>query len=200
MNTRPFDPVQTNTIPSNLPSSIQPNSALTPEMQALLAELEPIASYPLSHWWPLADGWKILIILAITALITGITLLVQYRRRARYKQQVDLLIQHLRALPADNLVLEANRLLKRAALAAYPSSATQINQAFGKEWVSWLNNRCPKPVFMDEQAQALASGHYNTDVIYDRELLIIGVAEWFFSHMKTLRTFRTFTTSETKHV
>jgi hypothetical protein len=111
---------------------------MNPEM--MLAQLAPLRAPPEIGWWPLAPGWWALLGIVITA----ITLLLRWywrRRTARHYRRAAL--SELQLLRDNQKGVDAlNRLLKAAALRAYPSQP--VAALHGQSWLEFLCRTCPK--------------------------------------------------------
>lgn len=107
-----------------------------------LAQLKDIHLPPPIHWWPLAPGWYLLILLM--ALFTAWSLNKLYRRylRAQPKRMaLKLLAEYQQSYEKDkNSQMTSARLselLRRVALAYYPRS--QVASLKGEAWIEFLN-------------------------------------------------------------
>lgn len=155
---------------------------LPPQAQELLEHMHDIIAPSPVGWWPPAPGWWILTILLLAALFTLILALRQRRRRKAYRHAALSLLQDLQDCPEADLATEANRLLKRIALAAFPDDQLAINQAFGAPWVDWLNHHCRQPVFVGATATALAQGGYQPNTSCPRDELLASLRRWIREH------------------
>ena len=104
----------------------------------MLAQLAPLREPLAVGWWPLAPGWWALLSLAVAVLIA---LAMWYRRRRqknRYRRLALLELAHLREQRAKRDQL--NRLLKAAALRAFPQERTA--SLHGQSWLAFLVSTC----------------------------------------------------------
>lgn len=157
---------------------------MPPQAQQLLEQMHGIIAPDPVGWWPPAPGWWILAILLIAA---GVALVMTWRRRQRrnaYKSVALTLLDDLHRCADEDLASETNRLLKRVALVAYPGEQTVINQAFGDAWISWLNQRCGREVFIGNTADALAYGGYRSTPACPREDLLNSTRRWLREHKR----------------
>lgn len=158
------------------------HGSLPPQAQELLEHMHDIIAPSPVGWWPPAPGWWILTILVLAALFALIVTLRQRRRREAYRRAALTLLQDLQDCPEADLATEANRLLKRIALVAFPGDQLAINQAFGEPWVDWLNRHCRQPVFVGATATALAQGGYQPNASCPRDELLASLSRWIREH------------------
>jgi hypothetical protein len=134
-------------------------------------------------WWPQTVGW---IWLGAGLLVyVGLRLWRFLRRwyRNRYRREA---IARLQALPTTtaptNLVSEINRLLKLAALAAFPRE--QVARLSGPDWPQFLNGQCPTATFSPQQSQLLAEGPYTGVELEaaDASQLVVACVHWVRYH------------------
>ena len=127
---------------------------MNPEM--MLSQLAPLREPAAISWWPAAPGWWILLALSVT-LLTGVFLRLRKRRRKNAYRRIALAaLEELRSRQAGKD--ELNRLLKAAALRAYPRE--QVAGLHGAAWQQFLASSCPK----------VASGAFaELDTLYQRE-------------------------------
>lgn len=134
-------------------------------------------------WWPQTAGW---IWLGAGLLIyLGIRLwrFLRHWYRNRYRREA---IARLQALPTTaapaNLVSEINRLLKLAALAAFPRE--QVARLSGNDWVQFLNGQCPAATLSPQQCQLLAEGPYTGAELEpaDARQLLTACVDWLRNH------------------
>jgi hypothetical protein len=146
--------------------------SMPPEAQQLLQEMHGIIAPTSVGWWPPAPGWWVLGAL----LLAGAIVLVASRRRRQqrnaYKQVALTMFDALDRCTDQNLVSEANQLLKWTALKAFPEKQMQINPLFGDAWVDWLNQHSHTPIFTDTCADALGHGGYRSELPCSREDLL----------------------------
>lgn len=162
--------------------------SLPPEALELLEQMHNIFVPQGISWWPPAFGWWAAAISLLGALVLALIVYLIRHRQEAYRRTALKLLDQLREQSDAALPAEANRLLKRVALAAFPSEKLTINQAFGENWVDWLNARCPDLVFSGAAAAALARGGYQRDALYPREELLDRVRRWIATHQRTLRS------------
>ena len=89
---------------------------MNPDM--MLSQLAPLREPPAVGWWPMAPGWWLLITLIVVALTALVLWLRQRHRQRRYRQLALAALSELKAQQATSDAI--NRLLKAAALRAYP--------------------------------------------------------------------------------
>lgn len=108
-------------------------------------------------WLPQTAGWA--------WIGAGLMLLAGYHTwkylrhwyRNRYRGEALAL---LKSVPSSgNTAVDVNRLLKITALAAF--SREQVASLSGEQWVHFLNQQCPEPVFNAEQQTLLALAAYS---------------------------------------
>ena len=120
---------------------------MNPEQQALLEQLNDIATPGEPGWWPLAIGWWVLAVLALLLIIVLVRL---FRQRSENKQALlwrELALaehQRIRASasgrsPDDSVpeLAELSVLMRRVALAVLPRD--QIASVTDQQWLSCLD-------------------------------------------------------------
>ena len=124
--------------------------------ETMLLQLAPLREPAAISWWPAAPGWWILLALSVT-LLTGVFLRLRKRRRKNAYRRIALAaLEELRSRKAGKD--ELNRLLKTAALRAYPRE--QVAGLHGAAWQQFLASSCPK----------VALGAFaELDTLYQRE-------------------------------
>ena len=97
-----------------------------------IVEPEPVS------WWPLAPGWWILIVLAVSGITyLAIRQFIKWRKNA-YRRNACLELDRLRT---DVTVEEINALLKRTALCAWPRKVVaSLNSG---SWITFLETNGP---------------------------------------------------------
>ncbi len=107
--------------------------------EALLEQLAPLREPPAISWWPLAPGWWILLGLGVI----GIALVARlYWRRRSHRQYRRVALAELQLLRENQRAVDAlNRLLKAAALRAYPNQP--VAALHGQSWLEFLCRTCP---------------------------------------------------------
>lgn len=162
-------------------------SPLPPEALQLLQDMHGIIAPSSPSWWPVAIGWWAVASLLLAALIALVAWLLHHRQRAANKRALMALVDQLRTCADEDLSSETNRLLKRAALVAFPRERMLINQLFGEEWVTWLNQRSDKPIFTGACADTLVQGGYRSTLLCAREELIACTYRWLANHQRWLK-------------
>lgn len=108
--------------------------------EEMLTQLAPLRAPPEIGWWPLAPGWWALL---IATLIASAFALRWYLRRRHDRRYRKLALTELQLLRENKGAVDAlNRLLKAAALRAYPNQA--VAALHGKSWLEFLCRTCPK--------------------------------------------------------
>lgn len=121
---------------------------MTPEQQALLAQLQDIALPDPIGWWPLSHlAW--VLITGFTGLLSGFIWykIDQHRRNAYRKEAQNRLMDILNSTttPSDK-ILQINKLLKQVALTYYGRHDTA--RLSGDAWRAFLKTNCvsiPQP-------------------------------------------------------
>ncbi|MEK9623730.1 MAG: DUF4381 domain-containing protein [Halieaceae bacterium] len=111
---------------------------MNPEM--MLAQLAPLREPPPIGWWPLAPGWWVLTVVAVIAMTALAVWLTKRHRQRRYRRIALVALSELRAQRAGSDAI--NRLLKAAALQAYPSD--RVAALHGPSWLQFLASTCQK--------------------------------------------------------
>ncbi len=165
-----------------------PQPSLPPEALQLLEQMHNIFVPQAVSWWPPAFGWWAVGGSLLGARVLALITYLIRRRQEAYRRTALKLLDGLHEYSDAQLPAEANRLLKRVALVAFPAEKLTINQAFGENWVDWLNARCPDLVFSGAAAAALARAGYQRDASYPRAELLDSVSRWIATHQRTLRS------------
>lgn len=172
---------------------------ISPQMQALLAQMHDIVEPDATLWWPPAPGWWLLAALLLAAIVTITVLTRRHRQRQAYRREALRQIAQLAPLAADlkpqALITRCNELLKRTALAAYPAEHTLIARSHGQAWIDWLHSHCAtvkpsttlKPFDVPSAdgstpGQWLKEGLYRPDVACDPDALVTAVRLWIQHH------------------
>lgn len=155
---------------------------MNPDASAdLLAQLRDIQSAPPAPFWPPAPGWwvlAVLVLLLLGWLLRGLWRIWRVNRRRR-----DLLV-HLRSLRNEHdpvrepqsYLSSVNRLLKVAAMRAFPAEAPGALQ--GREWVDFLTAKHDHGGALE----ALATGQYQPEPEFDPRSLEAAVGQWLRRH------------------
>jgi hypothetical protein len=146
---------------------------MNPEM--MLAQLAPLRVPPEIGWWPLAPGWWAL--LGIVLIAIALALRWYWRRHAarRYRRVALSELQLLRDNQGN--VDALNRLLKAAALRAYPNQP--VAALHGQSWLEFLCLTCPK-LAIEELRDLEAPYQIDTPSISEK---LFGAAEcWLKRH------------------
>ena len=109
---------------------------MNPEM--MLSQLAPLREPAPIGWWPLAPGWWGIAIILMVALAVLWIWVKKRRNRHFYRRLALAELASLRAQQAS--AASVNRLLKAAALRAFPSE--QVAALHGETWLSFLRQRC----------------------------------------------------------
>lgn len=164
---------------------MNPESPITPEMQALLDQLHDIVVPDAVPYWPPAAGWWAVSGLLLASLI--FVLFVWWRRRklTLYRREACAELDHLPDLPAPALAQQISAILKRSALTAYPDDRHRIAGLFGADWVRFLNHTCQQPAFSEDSARILAGDCYRAAPAFDATSLRTQAAQWLKHHQRT---------------
>ena len=140
---------------------------MNPEM--MLSQLAPLREPAPIGWWPLAPGWWGIAIILMVALAVLWIWVKKRRNRHFYRRLALAELASLRAQQAS--AASVNRLLKAAALRAFPSE--QVAALHGETWLSFLRQRCAglpgevdAPVFLE---LALVLEHIAHDLVHEPE-------------------------------
>ena len=107
--------------------------------ETILEQLAPLREPPAIGWWPLAPGWWVLI---ATAVIAIALILRWYLRRRSHRHYRRVALAELQLLRESQCAVDAlNRLIKAAALRAYPHQ--KIAALHGSSWLEFLCRTCP---------------------------------------------------------
>ncbi len=131
--------------------------------------------------WPLALGWWLLLAMII-ALVIGVFILYKnYKKKWSYrKEALSLLKNTQNTLDEKATINNYLECLKRTAISAYP--AHNINALYGKDWVDFLNQQTPTPLFTDELARFICESQYQKAISIDKQYVYTAVKSWIKKH------------------
>lgn len=143
----------------------------------LLAQLRDIQSAPPAPFWPPAPGWWILagllLILVIWLARRGVRAWrVTRRRKALFAHLQGLRSTHDPSLAPQRYLSSVNRLLKVAAIRAFPTETPGALQ--GEDWVAFLASKHDDGGALE----ALASGPYQSQPDFDAASLEAAAGQW----------------------
>ncbi len=125
----------------------------------LLEQIHDIEEIDPIHWWPLAIGWQIVILLTIL-LCVGICYFIARRMAFRRSWKSDFLAQ-LQKLEAEfkeenrsETVVGLSQLLRRMTLQLF--SRKECASLTGDRWLQWLTEHDPKQFNWKEKGKVLA--------------------------------------------
>jgi hypothetical protein len=163
------------------------------DLQTILAEqLRDLALPAAVHWWPLAFGWWVLIVLLSATLIGLSYLLIKHYRRNRYRkvalQQLQLALETWRDEPDPSLYLRhSNQTLKRI----FVSLGEQTGAAeHGEEWIKRLVVRAKQPL-SEFTVRALTLECYKATPKVAIEQLHAELTQWVRSHRRHVNVSQT---------
>ncbi len=135
-------------------------------------------------WLPQTAGWEwlgaVLAVLVLRYSWRGL----RHWYRNRYRREAIARLQQLEHCAGhDAWLVDLNRLLKLTALAAF--SRERVARLSGEEWVDFLDQQCPAPVFSAEQRTLLAVGTYNCAMPANetRSQLLAACRNWVNYHV-----------------
>lgn len=130
----------------------------------VLTQLKDIHNPAAPTIWPLAPGWYVVIILLLSGFIIAISYYwVKVYRRQRYRKMAlaELLQLESTVSQADDIsqiIATLAMLLKRTALAAYPSAL--VAGLTGTAWLTFLDETGQTTVFTQGVGQYLLTAPY----------------------------------------
>ena len=135
-------------------------------------------------WWPQAPGWRILAVAALLAV--GVAAWRRWRRwrRDAYRREALKALRDCRNLAPEARLQTTARILKAAALAAFPRH--EIAALSGDPWLDWLDGNAPQ-AFSSVSRRLLGAGQYRSSRIPDdSELAILAqdCERWLSGHRK----------------
>jgi len=104
-------------------------------------------------FFPETIGWKVLAVVLLLALIYwAVTSAIKFRangyRRSAVKKLRKIMAEEV---AATRQLMEINRLLKVAAVHAFPDKA--VEPLYGEAWLKFLDSTCPKSRFLSAEAR-----------------------------------------------
>lgn len=167
---------------------------MTSSDPASLQNLNDIVMPSSVPWWPLANGWYVLIALLMLALGWAVYRFIRKRIANRYRRAALLDLQVLGrgiSTPAekDSCLRQIPALLKRTALSVYPR--TLVAGLSGENWLRFLNSTADPSPFTPGTFQTLNEISYTTgeltDIDEQRANELLGACEqWLKSHRATI--------------
>ena len=146
---------------------------MNPEM--MLGQLAPLREPPAIGWWPLAPGWWLLIALTVVTMTALALWLTKRHRQRRYRHLALAALSELKTQRAPSAAI--NRLLKTAALKAYPQD--QVAALHGASWLQFLSNTCKK---LEADAFAELEQPYQRDPAESSDALFLAAEQWIRGH------------------
>lgn len=141
----------------------------------MLSQLAPLREPPAIGWWPLAPGWWLFIALVAIGMTALVLWLNKRHRQRRYRHLALAALSQLKAQQATSDAI--NRLLKAAALQAYP--ADQVAALHGSSWLQFLCSTCKK---LEPGAFAELEQPYQRDPATGSEALFFAAEQWVRGH------------------
>lgn len=123
-----------------------------------LSALQPLHAPPPIPWWPPAPGWWLLALLLMMLIGLGWWLYGKGRLRRAALRELKMIESQA---DAPRQVALLNQLLKRYALACYPSM--EVASLSGEPWLAFLDAHGGKGEFSKGRGELLASQPYSGD-------------------------------------
>lgn len=128
-----------------------------------LAQLHDIEGLDPIHWWPLAPGWWVVIVITITSLLG---LFILSSRKRAYKRswkhntlsQLSELEQNLTEENTRLTLIDLSGLIRRIAIHQY--SRVECAGLEGKSWLVWLANHDPSQFDWETKGKCLFEATY----------------------------------------
>ncbi len=159
----------------------------TPDMAQLLAQLHGIVSPDPVSDWPIAIGWWILAITLVTLFVSVVYFSLQSYNNNAYRRKALIIIEQMTAEPSPAFATAVSALLKRVALAAFPSQRQSIVGAYGQQWPAWLNEKVAAPLFNENCSRALAEAPYKQNIEFDAQQLRMTTRAWIKAHKRSAK-------------
>ncbi len=133
-------------------------------------------------WWPPAPGWWML--LAAVLLVTAVLTWRRHRDRRRHAAILGLFDEAVdRAETPSQQIAAMSELLRRAARRMHANA----DRLEGEEWLGFLDEGMPRPVFHLGAGALLLDGGFREDVDQDQATLLRALARerylrWMQAH------------------
>jgi Domain of unknown function (DUF4381) len=140
-------------------------------------ELRDIHLPPAPGWWPPAPGWWVLAALVLVCIFLALyKFLKVQKRRARTRELMSELDEHIRAAGADPIDIAASlsQFLRRMALLDTPAAAALLDE----RWLAYLDSRMGGEEFARGIGRVLLDAPYRADGAFDAPALIALVRRW----------------------
>jgi hypothetical protein len=167
---------------------------IDPQLQAQIkAQMADIIEPAAVGIWPLAWGWWVLITLILVGLLIALVVTLRHHRANRYRRTSLKLLQAKLFSSRQEQYRYLMQLSKQVALVAYPEQRTEIANAFGAQWLTWLNSKTKQPLFNHSDAVSWQNELYAppTNANEPSELLTLSLSKWIQQHKKSLSTRQT---------
>ncbi|MCK8070227.1 DUF4381 domain-containing protein [Vibrio sp. 1CM23M] len=113
-------------------------------------DLSPVIAPDAPTWWPLAWGWWVVIITAITLI--ALTFFILKRRKNNQQTKQEALSYFSNSQSQDGLSpSKAQDIVRQAALSYFPRK--KIAGLSGNDWLEFLDVQLAKPLFVAKQSQ-----------------------------------------------
>ncbi|NMP17449.1 DUF4381 domain-containing protein [Thalassotalea sp. Y01] len=132
-------------------------------------------------WFPQTLGWKLLLFMAIAAIVYRCYLRLRRYVQNAYRRAALAILQQLGNNPEQLALLPL--LLRKTALYGFPR--TDVTAHVGKDWAQWLDNQCQGSHFAQHHAAQLAQLSYaESKTMADNEFraLKAHIAHWIKHH------------------
>lgn len=146
----------------------------------VLGDFNEVVSPPAIDWLPQTPGWYLVAAALLVILGRRLARRARHWYHNRYRSEA---LRRLRAAEnAENAVVEINRLLKLAAMEAFPRE--QVASLSGTAWTGFLNSQCDSPPFDEHECKLLEDTVYRTaSVDADaRSRLLRASLDWVTQH------------------
>lgn len=135
--------------------------------------------------WPLALGWWLLLAIIIACFISAFFAYKNYQKKWHYRKEALHLLKEYQsslqgALTDKEIVSRYIECLKRTAISAYPSHGVQA--LYGKEWIAFLNQQTPSPLFTGEVATFICESQYKETMNINQQDVYFAVEAWIKKH------------------
>jgi len=150
----------------------------------VLGDLEHIVSPSPLPWYPLAPGWLILAGILLALVLFRAVLRLRRWGRNRYRREAVRMLHSLGSGEGGpHTVASINRVLKLAALAAWPKEL--VASLSGKSWTDFLCTHCSPCPFDTRQLSLLAVATYSDRPPAPEELqgLTVAASLWIINHL-----------------
>lgn len=129
-------------------------------------------------WWPVTDGWWVLIGWLFTLSALGIVRIRQHQRHNRYRQEALRALREIEFTANPGAAGEIAAIVKRCALTVFPRR--RVASLYGDAWAEFLIETGGNDPIVRKAAAQIARAAYDPEV--PAATLLPGAERWIRQH------------------